>query len=247
MIKQYGYNNFDLLTSDEIIDTDKGNLKTTYKYAYEKGNQKLINANMIGIPLHTTTTKDGKVVANVETKYDNPANLLPTSVLSYDLQNPGISQTEVVYDLYDNKANILQYSEKAIKPTVILWGYNQTQPIAKIEGITYAELANKLGFSNTNTGYLSLGVVSASDADAAQGTVISEQAFITALDALRSNPILTGYQITTYSYDPLIGVTSITPPSGVREIYKYDSANRLRSVTDVNGNILKEYQYQYKN
>ena len=27
MIKQYAYNNFDLLTSDEIIDTDKGNLK----------------------------------------------------------------------------------------------------------------------------------------------------------------------------------------------------------------------------
>ena len=42
---------------------------------------------MIGIPLHTTTTKDGKVIANVETKYDDPANLLPTSVLSHDLQN----------------------------------------------------------------------------------------------------------------------------------------------------------------
>jgi YD repeat-containing protein len=52
--------------------------------------------------------------------------------------------------------------------------------------------------------------------------------------------------ISTYAYDPLIGVTSITPPSGVREIYKYDSANRLQSVVDVNGKILKEYQYNYK-
>ena len=35
-------------------------------------------------------------------------------------------------------------------------------------------------------------------------------------------------------------------PSGIREIYKYDGANRLERVTDINGNILKEYKYKYK-
>ncbi|NHQ68850.1 RHS repeat protein, partial [Elizabethkingia miricola] len=84
-------------------------------------------------------------------------------------------------------------------------------------------------------------------ADNTQGTDQSEQALVGALDILRNNTALSAYQITTYTYNPLIGVTSITPPSGVREIYKYDSANRLESVKDVNGNLLKEYQYRYKN
>ncbi|WP_176364738.1 RHS repeat domain-containing protein, partial [Elizabethkingia meningoseptica] len=204
-------------------------------YAHEKGNQKLINANMIGIPLQTTTTKDGKVIANVETKYDDPANLLPTSVLSYDLQNPAVSKTELTYDLYDNKGNILQYSEKG-KPVTIIWGYGQTQPIAKIEGATYNQIS----------AYVS-SIIAASDLDHTQGTDQSEQALISALDAFRNHSALSGYQISTYTYNPLIGVTSITPPSGIREVYKYDAANRLESVKDVNGNILKEYQYRYKN
>ncbi|MDQ0477483.1 hypothetical protein [Chryseobacterium sp. MDT2-18] len=57
---------------------------------------------------------------------------------------------------------------------------------------------------------------------------------------------LSGFQITTYTYDPLIGVRSITPPSGLREYYFYDAANRLKEVRDSNGNVLKEYQYHYK-
>ncbi len=228
------YNNKYLLSKQiNIVSNENTSIETTYQYAHEKGNQKLINANMIGIPLQTTTAKDGKTIANVETKYDDPSNLLPTSVLSYDLQNPAVSKTELTYDLYDNKGNILQYSEKG-KPVTIIWGYNQTQPIAKIDGATYNQIS----------AYTSA-ISSASDLDHTQGTDQSEQALIITLDAFRNNPAFSGYQISTYTYNPLIGVTSITPPSGIREIYKYDTANRLESVKDVNGNMLKEYKYQY--
>lgn len=208
----------------------------------------MIEKNMIGIPLQTTKTKiEGsvsKTISNTEAKYpvsQAEANIvtsgfpLPKSIQNLDLQNPTISQTEITYDLYDTKGNILQYSEKGTKPTVIIWGYNQTQPIAKIEGAIY----------NQVSAYVSA-IITASDADNTQGTDQSEQALIGALDLFRNNPALSGYQITTYTYNPLIGVTSITPPSGVREVYKYDSANRLESVKDINGNLLKEYQYKYK-
>ena len=57
---------------------------------------------------------------------------------------------------------------------------------------------------------------------------------------------LSGFQITTYPYAPLIGVRSITPPSGIREYYYYDAANRLQSIKDANGNLLKEFDYNYK-
>ncbi|MDX8571946.1 hypothetical protein OZ666_09655 [Elizabethkingia sp. HX QKY] len=247
------YNFQDYLTSTtQNFHNEKMEI-VNYQYAHEKGNQYLIDKNMIGIPLQTSVTQKqndndpGKTISKSEILYPTSqadANAktaglaLPVSVLGFDLQNPEDSakaQTEITYDLYDNKGNILQYSVKG-RPVTVIWGYNQTQPIAKIEGATY----------NQVSAYLSA-IIAASDADNTQGTDQSEQALIGALDILRNNTALSTYQITTYTYNPLIGVTSITPPSGIREIYKYDSANRLESVKDVNGNLLKEYQYQYKN
>lgn len=237
-------------TSQIISFPDSTSQATTYQYAHEKSNQYLIDKNMIGIPLQTTVTKNNIGISSVETKYpisQTEANTktsglpLPTSVISYGLQIPGSSsssKTELTYDLYDDKSNIVQYTEKGLKPTVIIWGYNQTQPIAKIEGISYNSLMALSGVST-----LVNNAITASNADVDAAT---EQSLITALINLRSNSNLSGYNITTYTYDPLIGVTSITPPTGIREIYKYDTANRLQSVVDMNGKILKEYQYNYK-
>ncbi|MEH7890119.1 hypothetical protein, partial [Elizabethkingia meningoseptica] len=135
-----------------------------------------------------------------------------TSLLNkyLDFDNYKIDTKETIEessnDLIDNKLNILQQTNKSGKITTIIWGYNQTQPIVKIEGITYAELANKLGFSNTNTGYLNLDIVSKSNVDV---DIATEQALINALDAFRNHSALSGYQISTYTYNPLIGVTSI--------------------------------------
>ncbi|HAO26592.1 MAG TPA: hypothetical protein DCQ68_00740 [Chryseobacterium indologenes] len=54
-------------------------------------------------------------------------------------------------------------------------------------------------------------------------------------------------QVTTYTYDPLIGVRSITSPSGIRENYLYDSAGRLEKIIDADGRVVKEMKYNYKN
>ncbi|WP_343657773.1 hypothetical protein [Chryseobacterium sp.] len=216
--------------------------ETEYNYAYEKGNQKLINANMVGILLETSITKrqnandiSGKLVSKIETKYDNSGTLLPTSVLSYDLQNPDSPTTEVTYDQYDSKGNLKQYTTKDGISTVIIWGYNQTHPIAKIEGAKLSDINQSL----INT------IVSASDTEAQAAPNNDETNLLNAFRDFRNS--LPNYQIATYTYDPLIGVRSITPPSGIRENYIYDSANRLQKVIDVNGKVLKEIKYNYKN
>jgi hypothetical protein len=228
------------MTKQTSTTPDGGITQTTYQYAHEKNNQKLINANMIGIPLETTVVKkqnasdQGKTISRTETKYDNPAHLLPSSVLSYDLQNA--ASTEVTYDQYDNKGNLQQYTTKDGIPTAIIWGYNQTQPIAKITGATYAQVSS-----------LAAAIISASDLDASNPS--TETALITALDTFRKDSTMAGYQISTYTYDPLIGVTSITPPSGIREVYLYDTANRLKEIREnsATGKLLKEFKYNYKN
>ncbi|WP_419869949.1 RHS repeat domain-containing protein [Chryseobacterium sp. CT-SW4] len=218
---------------------DGGVVKTSYSYAHEKGNQKLIDANMVGIPLETTTTQtigsSTKTLSRTETRYDDPSHLFPTSVKSYDLQNSATSYTEVTYDQYDSKGNLQQYTTKDGVPVAIVWGYNQTQPIAKVEGATYAQVSS-----------LASSIITASNTDASAAANNDETTLLTALDNFRQLPALLNAQVSTYTYDPLIGVRSITPPSGIREYYIYDAANRLEKVVDINNNILKEYKYNYK-
>ncbi|RNA63016.1 hypothetical protein D1631_14280 [Chryseobacterium nematophagum] len=209
------------------------------KYSTEKNNLRLISSNMLNIPLETelignNAEGSSKRTSLIETKYEDSNHLNPTSVLSYDINNT--LSTEITYDKYDPKGNLQQYTTKDGIPVSIIWGYNQTQPIAKIEGAMYNQVA----------GFIS-GIIAASNTDMQQGTEASENALIAALEAFRNLPDLLTTQITTYTYKPQIGVTSITSTSGVRENYIYDSANRLEKIIDVNGKVLKEYKYNYKN
>ncbi|MDQ0781689.1 hypothetical protein [Chryseobacterium sp. W4I1] len=247
-----------LLKQTVIHTNNDKNTETNYSYAYEKSNQLMISKNMIGIPLETemkqTIGTSTKTLSKSETFYPlNQAEadtktsglVLPTSVLSYDLQTPTAASTEVTYDKYDSKGNLQQYTTKDGISTTVIWGYNQSQPIAKIEGAKLSDISQTLIDS----------IVNASTNDAQLDTDASEQSLISALDIFRNNSALSNYQISTYTYDSLIGVRSITPPSGIREIYVYDTANRLKEVKqldkDAAGNpvykIVKEYKYNYKN
>lgn len=247
---EYNYGNPEKqLSKKNTVFPDQTAQEITYSYAHEKGNQLMIDKNMIGIPLETTTTQTiggtTKTLSKTETIYPTSlptaqtGNLvLPTSVLSYNLQNVTSSTTEVTYDKYDSKGNLQQYTSKDGIPTAIIWGYNNTQPIAKIVGATYAQVSS-----------LAAAIISASDTDASAVPNNDETAILTALDNFRKDSSMAGYQITTYTYDPLIGVRSITPPSGIREVYLYDSANRLMEIREGSqtGKLLKEFKYNYKN
>lgn len=235
------YNALDYLSLSTQTLSDGTSTVTNYSYATEKNNQKLITANMIGIPLETgviqkmTSSDPGKTIAKTELIYD-PAtsSLLPDAVTGLNIQT-NVMENKIRYDRYDSKGNIQQYTTKDGISTVIIWGYGQTQAIAKIEGAKLTDISQSLIDS----------VVIASNTDAAAGANNDETALFTAFKTFRDS--LPNYQITTYSYDPLIGVRSITPPSGIREQYIYDSAGRLEKVIDMDGKILKEMKYNYKN
>lgn len=222
-----------------------------YKYAHDSNNY-LKEKNIISIPLETEIKKNNVVVSKTKTQYPSDqadANSFTSglpllkSVLSYDVEdlndftitNP-IPTMDIIYKHYDTKGNIVQYNLKPDStgndgmPVTIIWGYNQTQPIAKIEGATYVQVSA-----------LAAPIIAASDYE---NPNYSETTLINKLDTFRAS--LPNYQTSTYTYKPLIGVTTITPPSGIREYYIYDTDNRLKAVKDINGNILKEYKYKYK-
>lgn len=217
---------------------------TKYNYATDFENsdaviKSMIEKNMVGIPLEIIKyNEDGKEISKTKTEYKINANnnfLLPSSISQIKIDKINIDDeisTKLTYDLYDEKENLLQYTNEKGIPISIVFAYNNSLPIAKIEGATYTQVKQYIAE-----------IINKSNSDIDQA---SEDLLIKALDTFRNNTNLKKFQITTYTYDPLIGVTSITPPSGVREIYKYDTANRLEKVVDINGNILKEYKYHFK-
>lgn len=228
----YSPYNFDVSTvketSPEGIITEK-----SIKYASDLSNSKLVDANMLNIPLEIETKVNGKLVGKSATKYD-ASHLYPSSAVSYDLKNQN-AITEASINNYDSNGNPTEIVSKMGIPTSIIYGYGGTQPIAKITGAFYNQIASLAAITEA---------ITASDADAANPA--NEPALLLALKNLRKDINLKNYSITTYTYDPLIGATSVTSPNGTREIYKYDNASRLEKVEDINGKLLKEYKYNYK-
>ncbi|KAA5538572.1 hypothetical protein, partial [Adhaeribacter rhizoryzae] len=65
------------------------------------------------------------------------------------------------------------------------------------------------------------------------------------LDELRLYPVEA--QMTTYTYDPLVGQTASCDANNLITYYTYDAYGRLSVIKDQNGLIRKKYTYQYAN
>lgn len=64
------------------------------------------------------------------------------------------------------------------------------------------------------------------------------------IDEVRLHPV--GSIMSTYTYDPLIGMTSVTDANNSTTYYEYDAFGRLEIMRDPDENIVKHYKYNYK-
>lgn len=260
-VKNYSYDNKDEQMSSEKISYSSGNT-TEKKYLYigdlyNSNSQisqyaidyqdfpQMYTSNMIGIPIVKKNYFNSNFINSTQTIYKNR---LPYKGLYYfqDKNKPvdiftvpdlDYSNLEISYDEYDSLGNVSQYTERGLKSTVIIWGYNQTLPVIKIEGAKYNDIKNMQVIKD---------IINASNNDSYMNTVTSERNLLVLFNDLRTNSSFKNYQITTFSYNPLIGVTTITPPNGIRELYQYGDSNKIEKIIDMNGNILNEYKYNFK-
>jgi YD repeat-containing protein len=218
--EDYTYNNLGKTSTVTTANSNNEQLITKLYYSNDAiaYNLAMSAAKMTGIPIYTEQYKGNELLSTQKTEYtkddaDKATTnnlILPKRVFA----SKGINTHEkrVTYDQYDNKGNLLQYTLENGTPVAIIWGYNQTLPVAKIENATYS-----------------------------QATAV----YTTNDTSFRNS--LPNAMITTYTYKPLIGVSTITDAKGDKITYSYDAFGRLLNVKDKDGNILSENEYHYKN
>ncbi|MDC0009580.1 RHS repeat protein, partial [Winogradskyella sp.] len=108
-------------------------------------------------------------------------------------------------------------------------------PVAKIENATYTQVSSYVNNIKNKSNLDDDRCLDSSSCD--------EKNLRIALQSLRSN--LPNAMVTTYTYDPLIGVTSITDSKGYTVYYEYDNLHRLVRVKDEDGKIMSENKYHY--
>lgn len=222
-------------------------IKTEFSYPKDHTNEdmvyeQMVNKNMLSNPIeesNSTYDSDDNLITRLFTKRINYVKtgsfIVPKDIqVSKEANN---LEDKLIYHNYDGSGNPTVVSQESGPKSIIVWGYNKRSlPIAKIENAEYSEVSSFTG---------DLFLASIADDDRTEGNSGKEGALREALQDLRD--ALPNAMVTTYTYDPLVGVTSVTDPKGYTMYYEYDNFNRLLRVKDEQGNILSENHYNYKN
>ncbi|WP_152537370.1 hypothetical protein [Aquimarina pacifica] len=205
---------------------DEGGNFTSNEYAQIRKLQQ-DGLHRISTLVQTVTKIDDEIIEVKRNQFSEFENfVLPSQIQT--AKNTQSLENRVTYHSYNENGKPLEISEESGPHTSYIWGYNQQFPIAKIENASYDQIALALGISMAS-------LKSYSDSN------------LSSINDLRNNSNMSETMITTYTYDPLVGISSITNPNGYTIYYEYDDFNRLEFVRDQEGNLISENRYNYKN
>lgn len=245
--KEYVYNMRSQVFTESVFDNGQLDRRTMHLYPGDTAvdshpHAAGLNAqNRIGTPLSTTVFDAGGRLFKQETEYRDwdpgvKEHLSPEVIKAgKGGRDEEYLEPRVRYNAVDlATGNPLEVEQQGGMKTSYIWGYDGTQPVAKIENRAYSSIP--------------AGLISAIHSASVykDGISYSEALLTEKLDALRTDAALAGAMVTTYTYQPLVGITSITDPKGDKVTYHYDNFGRLQFVRDKDNNILSENQYHYR-
>jgi len=221
------------LVKDQSVTNSDGKVtKVSYTYPVDEPagavRTALLDRNMVAVPMSSKTFVNSVLKATEKNTFAlfNTSQVLPQKKERAFEANP--LETEVTFNKYDAKGNLLSYTTIGNATTTILWGYNGAYPVAEITNIDTAALATYLAANpDVQTTF------NAPSSDAALRTKIQQ------LRTAFANAMITGY-----TYKPMVGITSKTDVNNTITYYEYDTLGRLKTVKDNNSKILNQYTYQ---
>lgn len=236
----YSYeNNYNKLRSKKWNNSLGDELTDSYYYSFDfasSGNiyQAILDSNFIEPVIQYKQTidknKDGtadETVKGQKTNYEEFGGNTYYPGYIEDLED-GIYRTKIFFDNYDDNGNLIQHHKTDNVNIAYLWGYNNSFPVAKVENSTIEVVR---------------GCFTSSELSNIENGSYDDSEMRNQLNKIRT--LLPGAFVTTYTYAPLIGITSETDPAGRTTYYEYDNYGRLKLIKDQNTNIVKKYEYNY--
>ena len=158
------------------------------------------------------------IIERKEYKLDMENILLSTQKINYKQFYPNVFQPSEIteslddspfylkmkYDKYDASGNLLSMTKDNLT-TIYLWGYRNQYPVAEIKNATWEQVISIIG-----------------DAEAFASAETPNEALLNRLCIE-----LPSAQVSIYTYDPMVGITSSTDPRGHTTYYEYDDMGRL--------------------
>ena len=226
-----------IIRKEEVTMSDGNKMITTYQYPFNFDDtimNEMTSLNMISTPVITTISRNDVLIKETKSTYSVFENL-STPKLSAQSSRAS-SDRDFVTDMtilaYDTTGNPMWVRTKGLD-TVYLWGYDGQYPVAEIKNATLQQVRTVLE---------SYG----------RSSMISypEDLAMSILDTVRRQ--LANAQVTTITYKPGIGPTSIVDPRGVINKYYYDGFGRLIKVTEKTSasapeHIISVHSYNYAN
>jgi YD repeat-containing protein len=222
--------NGELITTITRSPLEKAAINTTTPLtaAASTAIDSLLARNIITPVLQTETWKGGTLLERSLVNYKQWTThlLLPETV---QLQKNGTAMlTKLHLNAYDDKGNLLEQQLPDNVVQCYVWGYNKMYPVAQVVGASYATVSS---FIN----------------QAVLDNPLSTTAQVRAeLQKIRTGLAATTALVTSFTYTPLLGVTSQTDANNNTIFYEYDAFGRLKTVRDTEGNLVKKLAYGYK-
>jgi hypothetical protein len=271
---------YHFLKSSTIDSPETGSIKTEYRYPFDITSAtmatdpsdpvshallqmaKTDGKHMLSYPIETIRYRNGKITESLIRSFkgfpDKSSTILPYQNFLLETNTPLVTGNYTVYQLaptvtgnimidakckvqstinrYDAAGNVQEYTTIDGITVTVLYGYNKMYPVAEIKNATFQDV---------------LAVLPQGVLDQLNNAPGSDDLMRSKLQPLRTATSLEKAVITTYTYTPGIGMSSMTDPMQLTTYYEYDALNRLKIIRvktkdETNKSIVKTYDYNFQ-
>ncbi|MBS9461421.1 RHS repeat protein [Flagellimonas sp. 389] len=229
----FASNYSDIVNNNFSFDSNGEHIVTNHTYPYdhihENGAMAAFLSDNYGLQVSKRVFNKSNMVLGQTQDFDNEGNVVATYRFNKGIGSNNASSGHIPlnYELFETyglqNGRLVEIKRYNGSPTTLIWDVTGTYVIASVQNASLSQINALPSFPGTFT--------------AISGLTVSQE------NELRG---LSNTLVTTYKYDPLLGIKSVTDPTGYTVHYEYDGLGRLKAVKDHNGDYVSENRYHYK-